>query len=151
MKDNSYKLTGATPWNATMLPRGYYYGQRESPRDTRYQAQAAYVRDRAAPLCNTSFVAKFRRGELWIHPFDPVSATCGSHEWIRKVLCSPRNLVVPELHNAYGVGGLAVICQDEFGHPKITAAHDSSDDKPLFARLTSALILYVASAAGPLA
>ena len=106
-----------------------------------------------APLrsATTSFVAKFRRGELWIHPFDPLSAPCWSHEWIRKVPCSPRNLVVPELHNAYGVGGPAVICQDEFGDPKITAAHDSSDNKPLFARLTSALILYVASAAGSLA
>jgi hypothetical protein len=40
---------------------------------------------------------------------------------------------------------------DEFGDPKITAANDSSDSKPLFARLTSALVLYVASTAGSLA
>jgi hypothetical protein len=57
----------------------------------------------------------------------------------------------PELHDAHGVGRLAVICQDEFGDPKITAANDSSDSKPLFARLTSALVLYVASTAGSLA
>ena len=44
-----------------------------------------------------------------------------------------------------------VICYDQFGDPKITAANDSSDSKPLFARLTSALVLYVASTAGSLA
>src|SRR5271170_5216155 len=88
---------------------------------------------------------------LCVHPFDPLSAPCGSHEWIRKVLCFPRNFVAPELHYAHGVGWLAVICQDEFGDPKVTAANDSSDSKALFARLTSALVLYVASTAGSLA
>src|ERR1700682_605880 len=96
-------------------------------------------------------LANSRASRLCVHPFDPLSAPCGSHEWIRKVLCFPRNLVVPELHDAHGVGRLAVICQDEFGDPKITAANDSSDSKPLFARLTSALVLYVASTAGSLA
>ena len=38
----------------------------------------------------------------------------------------------PELHDAHGVGRLAVICQDVFGDPKITAANDSSDSKPFF-------------------
>jgi len=38
----------------------------------------------------------------------------------------------PELHDAHGVGRIAVICQDEFGDPKITAANDSSDSKPLW-------------------
>ena len=70
---------------------------------------------------------------------------------IRKALCFPRNLVVPELHDAHGEGRLAVICQDEFGDPKITATNDSSDSKRLFARLTGALVPYVASAAGSLA
>src|SRR3954466_14368111 len=88
---------------------------------------------------------------LCVHPFDPLSARCGSHEWIGKVLCFPRNLVVPEFHDADGVRRLAVICQDEFGYPKITAANDSSDSKSLCAWLTSALVLYVPSAAGPLA
>src|SRR5271169_5602805 len=88
---------------------------------------------------------------LCVHPFDPLSTRCGSHEWIRKVLCFPRNLVVPELHDAHGVGRLAVIRQDEFGDPKITAANESSDRKPLFARLTCALVLYVAPTAGSLA
>src|ERR1700676_2080508 len=92
-----------------------------------------------------------RASRLCIHPFDPLSAPCGSHERIRKVLCFPRNLVVPELHDAQGVGRLAVICQDEFGDPKIPAANHSSDSEPLFARLTSALVLYVASTAGSLA
>src|SRR5271170_3820095 len=77
-------------------------------------------------------------------PFDPFSAPCGSHEWIRKVLCFPRNLVAHELHDAHVVGRLAVICQGELGDPKITAANDSLDSKPLFARLTSALVLYIA-------
>jgi len=66
-------------------------------------------------------LANSRASRLCVHPFDPLSAPCGSHEWIRKVLCFPRNLVVPELHDAHGVGRLAIICQDEFGDPKITA------------------------------
>jgi len=41
---------------------------------------------------------------LCVHPFDPLSAPWGSHEWIGKVLCFPRNLVVPELYDAHGVG-----------------------------------------------
>src|SRR5208282_4060930 len=98
----------------------------------------------------TVSLANSRASRLCVHPFDPLSAPCGSHEWIRKVLCFPRNLVPPELHDAHGVGRLAVICQDEFGDPKITAANDSSDSKPFCARLTSALVLYVASTAGSL-
>ena len=96
-------------------------------------------------------LANSRASGLCVHPFDPLSAECGSHEWIRKVLCFPRNLVAPELHDAHGVGRLTVVCQDEFGDPKRTGANDSSDRKPLFARLTSALVLYVASTAGSLA
>ena len=30
-----------------------------------------------------------------------------SHEWIREILRFPRNLVVPELHDAHGEDGLA--------------------------------------------
>src|ERR1700746_49693 len=82
------------------------------------------------------------------HPFDPLSAECGSGEWIRKVLCFARNLDAIEFHDAHGVGRLGVICEDEFGDPKITAADDSPDRKPLFVRLTLALALYVASTAG---
>ena len=96
-------------------------------------------------------LANSRASRLRVHLFDPLSAPWGSREWFRKVLCFPRNLVVPELHDAHGVGRLAVIRQDEFGNPKITAANDSSDSKPLFALLTSALVLYVASSAGSLA
>jgi hypothetical protein len=96
-------------------------------------------------------LANSRASRLSVHPFYPLSAPWGRLEWIRKVLCFPRNLVVDELHDAHGVGRLAVIGQDEFGDPKITAANDSLDSKPLFARLTSALVLYVASTAGSLA
>src|SRR5580658_8565177 len=92
-----------------------------------------------------------RTASLCVHPFDPLSARCGSHKRICKVLRFPRNLVVLELHDAHSVGRLAVVCQDEFGDPKITAANDSPDSKPLFIRLTSALVLYVASTAGSLA
>jgi hypothetical protein len=63
----------------------------------------------------------------------------------------PRDLVVSELHDAHSVGRLAVICQDEFGDPKITATDDASDSKPLLARLTGALVLYVTSTAGSFA
>src|SRR5271156_4207887 len=95
--------------------------------------------------------ANSRAPRLCVHLFDPLSARCGSREWIRKVLCFPRNLVVPELHDAHGVGRLAVICQDEFGDPKITATNDSSDSELFFARLTGALVLNVVSTAGSLA
>src|SRR3984957_10534749 len=95
--------------------------------------------------------ASSRASRLCVHPFDPLSAPCGGHEWIREVLRFPRNLDAPELHDAHGVGRLAVVCEDEFGDPKIAAANDSSDSKPLLARLTSALVLDVASTAGSLA
>ena len=88
---------------------------------------------------------------LSVHSIDPLNAPCGSHEWVRKVLCFPSNLVVSELHDAHSVRRLAVVCQDEFGNPKITTANDSSNMKPLFAWLTSALVLYVVSTAGSLA
>jgi hypothetical protein len=87
---------------------------------------------------------------LSVHPFDPLGAPCWSKEWIRKVLCFPRNLIVPEFHDADGTGGPGVICYDQLSDPKITAANDSSDGKPLFAGLTTSLVLYVASAAGSL-
>src|ERR1700721_3658836 len=96
----------------------------------------------AVPLANS------RASRLCVHPLDQLSAPCGSHEWVRKVLCLPRNLVAPELHDAHGVGRLAVIRQNVFGDPKIAAASDSSDIKPLVARLTGALILYVVSPGG---
>src|SRR6185369_1973146 len=56
-------------------------------------------------------------------------------------------LVTQELHDAHGVGRPAVISQDEFGDPQIAPAKDSLDSKPLFAWLTSALVLYIASTA----
>src|ERR1700685_562674 len=92
-----------------------------------------------------------RASRLCVHPLDPLSARCGSHEWIRKVLCFPRNLVAAELHDAYGAGRLGVICQDELRDTKTAAADDSSDGTALFARLTSALALYVPPTAGSLA
>src|SRR6202035_2492913 len=95
--------------------------------------------------------ANSRASRLRVHPFDPLRARCRSHEWIRKVLGFPSNLVVLELHDAHGVGRLAVIGEDEVGDPNIPAANDSSNRKPLFVRLTSALALYVAPTAGSLA
>src|SRR5271156_4723736 len=100
---------------------------------------------------NGRVVANSLAPRLCVHPFDPLSARCWSHEWIRKVLCFPPNLVAPELHDAHGVRRLAVIGQDEFGDPKITAANDSPYRKTLFVWLTGALSLYVAPAAGSLA
>jgi hypothetical protein len=67
-----------------------------------------------------------RASRLRVHPFDPLNTRCGSYERIRKVLCFPRHLIATELHDARRVGRLAVICQDKFGDPKITAANDSS-------------------------
>src|SRR5215472_9001827 len=95
--------------------------------------------------------ANARASRLGVHPFDPLRAPCGSREWVRKVLGFPRNLVAPELHDAHGVGWLAVVCQDEFGDPQIPAANDSSDRKALFARLGSTLVLDVVPTAGSLA
>src|SRR5260221_7124731 len=99
----------------------------------------------AVPLGNSSVL------KLCIHAFDPLSARCGSREWIRKILCFPHNLVFPELYDADGEGWLAIIGQDKFGDPKMTAANDSPDRKPLFVRLTGALVLYVAPTTGSLA
>src|SRR6202050_682763 len=96
----------------------------------------------AAPFANS------RASRLCVHPFDPLSAPCGSQKWIRKVLCFPRNLVAAELHDAHGVARIAVIHQDEFGEPKLPAANDPAGSKPPFVRLTPALALYVASTAG---
>src|ERR1700690_3562577 len=96
-------------------------------------------------------LANSRAPRLRVHPFHPLSAKCGSREWIRKVLCLPRNLDAAELHDAHRVGRLGVIRQDEFGDPKIAAANHSSHSKPLVARLIRALVLNVASAAGALA
>jgi len=96
-------------------------------------------------------LANSRVSRLCVHPFDPLSAPWGSYEWVRKILCFPRDFVVSELHDAHGIGRLGVICQDEFGDPKISAANDSADSKALFAGLTGALVLYVATAAGSLA
>ena len=100
---------------------------------------------------NGGVVSEFSRLEIMCPSVRPIERAMREPRMDPKVLCFPRNLVVPELHDAHGVGRLAVICQDEFGDPKITAANDSSDGKPLFARLTSALVLYVASTAGSLA
>src|ERR1700676_1163863 len=96
-------------------------------------------------------LANSRAWRLCVHAFDPLSAPCGSHEGIRKVLCFPRTLVASELHDATGVGRLGIICSDEFADPKIPGANNSPDSKALFARLTGALLLYVASTAGSLA
>jgi len=96
-------------------------------------------------------LANSRALRLCVHPFDPLSAECGSYKWIGKVLCFPRDLVALELHDAHGVGRLAVVRQDEFGDPKLTAANDSSDRKPLFVRLAGALVLDVGSTASSLA
>src|SRR5215471_8427082 len=95
-------------------------------------------------------LANSRTSTLCVHPFDPLSAPWGSHEWICKVLGFPRNLVVPELRDAHGVGRLAVICQmnsviQRSPPPMIRRTANR------FLRLTSALVLYVASTTGSLA
>src|SRR5664279_3714298 len=85
------------------------------------------------------------------HSFHILSATWAGLERVRKVVRFSRNLVTPELHDAHGVGGLAVIGQDEFGDPKITAANDSPDSKALPVRLDRAGDQYVAATAYALA
>src|SRR5579859_7789554 len=88
---------------------------------------------------------------LCVHRFDPLSARCGGGEWIGEVLGFAGNLVIAELHDAYGVGGLAVVGEYEFGDPKIAAANDAPDRETFFVGLTGTLALYVASTAGALA
>src|SRR5271170_1814577 len=73
--------------------------------------------------CAATIPLDSRASGLCVHPFDPLSAECRSHERIRKVLCFARNLVALELHDAHGVGRLAVIRQDVFRDPEITAAN----------------------------
>src|SRR5579859_2005040 len=56
------------------------------------------------PLLRQPGSQDYAPGGLGVHPFNPLSARCGGHKWIRKVLCFTRNLVVLELHDAHGVG-----------------------------------------------
>ena len=86
-----------------------------------------------------------------VHPFHILSASGTGLEWIREVLRFSRNLIAAELHDAHGIGWLAVIGQDEFGDPKVTAPKDSLDGKALLARLDLAGDLYVAATAYSLA
>jgi len=100
-----------------------------------FQITATQQRKLDQPFSSPSLVAPSggcAAGRLCVDPFDPLSAECGGHEWIRKVLCFVRNLIATELHDANGVGRLAVICKDEFGDPKIAAANDSLDRKTAF-------------------
>src|ERR1700722_18958552 len=83
--------------------------------------------------------------------FDQVSAEGGSRKWIRKILRFVRNLEASELHDADGVGGLAVVGQDEFGDPQVAAADDPPDSKAFLVGLNLALFLNVGSAAGAFA
>ena len=105
----------------------------------------------------TVSIMEFRNGKVvhetqyFADPFDQVRAPGGRRERIRKILRFARHLVARELHDAHRIGRLAVIGQDEFSNPKITTANDSLDSKPLFVRLTSALVLYVATTAHSLA
>ncbi len=86
-----------------------------------------------------------------VHPFHILSASWAGLEWIGKVLRLSRHLFAPELHDAHRVGWLAIIGQDEFGDPKITAANDSLDRKALPVRLDRAGDLDIAPAAYALA
>src|ERR1700757_2136430 len=106
-------------------------------------------------LCRTyarlwSLPSGFRARTLLVDPFDPLSTRCGSPERVRKIRRLPRALAFPEFHDADRVRRPAVIGEDEFSDPEVTAANNTSDRKPLFVWLASALALYVAPAAGPL-
>src|ERR1700758_2407481 len=103
----------------------------------------------ATRLCATyaglwSLPSSFRARRLFVDPFDPLSTRCGSHERVRKVLRLPRDLVLPEFHDTDRVRRPAVIGEDEFSDPEVTAANNTSDRKPLFVWLARALALYVA-------
>jgi hypothetical protein len=43
------------------------------------------------------------------HPFGPFRAKCASHEWIRKILCFPRNLVAAVYSNSLSFLTIAFI------------------------------------------
>src|SRR6516164_997150 len=88
---------------------------------------------------------------LRVHSFDPLRAPGARLERIGKILRFPCNLVAAELHDAHGVGRLAVICQDVFSDPKITAANHSPHIETLFTWLPSACDLDVASTVDSLA
>src|SRR3974390_352859 len=96
-------------------------------------------------------LADFRATRLSVHSLDPLRAECRSWKWIGKVLRFACDFVALELHNAHGVGRFVIVGKDEFGDPKLAAANDSPDRKPLFVRLTGALVHYVGSTAGSLA
>src|SRR5271156_6085728 len=98
---------------------------KNSPIETR-TSRMAYCSNSLLP-CSANWTNHFQFIScltigLCVHPFDPLSSRCGSREWVGKVLCFPRNLVAPELHDAHGVGRLAIIGYDQFSDPKIAAA-----------------------------
>src|SRR5580698_7643565 len=88
---------------------------------------------------------------LGVHALDPWRAPRAGLERVRKVLCFACDLVAAEFHDTHSAGRLAVIRQDIFGDPKITAADDSPHGKALVAGLFGACDLNVAPAADPLA
>ena len=61
---------------------------------------------------------------LWLvnisaHPLDPLSARGPRLEGIAEVLGLTGNLLVSELHDTHRVSRRAVVCEDEFGDPKV--------------------------------
>ena len=56
-----------------------------------------------------------------------------------------RNLCPVELHDAHGVEGLIIVCQDKLTDPQVAASHDSMNHKALLVRLEGPGGLYVVS------
>ena len=86
-----------------------------------------------------------RASRLCVHPFDPLSAPCGSHEWIRKVLCFPRNLdaaASAELRSEHPLGKAVVAYVRGLGRP-ITEPErfDYTPGRGITARVDGATVL----------
>lgn len=101
-------------------------------------------------ISNGGVVGEFSRLQIMGPSVRPIERAVQVPRMDSQSTVFPAHFVAPELHDAHGEGRLAVVCQDEFGDPETTAANDLSHSKPLFARLTGALVLYVVATAGSL-
>src|SRR3982751_322578 len=77
-------------------------------------------------------------------PLDPLSTPGGSVEGIGEILSLVRHLPVAELHDAHGVGALALVGDRVLRDPEIALSNNSPNRKPRrLARMMAAKRLQV--------
>src|SRR5215469_12495689 len=84
------------------------------------------------------------------HPLNQMRPRGAWLEWVAEVLGLVDHHAISELHDADGIGRLAVVGEDEFGDPEVAGADDAAHVEPLAVRLHGARGLDVATAPDPL-